>query len=289
MKIHEPEKEELPNVASLHPFLPSQDSSILTNTQDSLLEGDEFDPNASHQSFLEALRQWRGEPVQMEQSASKHPLPIPHPPTTKNMAPANTANYQRSKTPSMDEHLYSTNSSISTETNTFDQIEEKKPVQFEFMATNDLSYFDRLRLQKGYNPNPKSPVPVENLERTDTVKPIKGNDCDDIDEKQSKEDEEWDSEDEQLFLQIFSQKKSKPEDLHDDQNDQTCEFKIEQDWDNLGFTGLTPKPSNDRCILIMQDITGFEDESIMDSLDAGIMVECIPTTRLKVVEPAYLY
>lgn len=38
-------------------------------------------------------------------------------------------------------------------------------------------------------------------------------------------------------------------------------------------------------LIVVKDVTHTEDEEILKALDSGIMVECIPKSKLKVVEP----
>jgi hypothetical protein len=233
----------------------------------SLLDGDVFDAEASHQSFLEALRQWRGETA-----------PPPAAPST--LPPKQPSSSPFKKQPQLPTSSVGTsNSTISSETNTFFQQTTSPPsedsIKFEFKSTSELSYFDKLRLQKGLVSPREETVeastmhpslsPADKDQRCEIV--VNGAESEEI-------EDEWDSNDEQAFLEIVSKKDDKANIL------ESNSVAREEESQDGGQESHEPA-----WVLVMQDITGMEDEVIMESLDAGIMVECIPTTRLRVILP----
>lgn len=251
-----------------------------TVSSNSLLDGDGFDAEASHQSFLEALRQWRGEPAPTSTTPAA-PSSLPPKYTSKSVkkqavAASNVANSNASS-----------NSTISSETNTFIQQTVAPAVgdtaiKFEFKNRTGLCYFDQLRLQRGLaSPAEKNNDATLNSTSMNSVNEQQSRDA--VGEEKE-EWEGWDSNDELAFLEIMTSKKKTQDEIvanhcnsslvmeppsdDDKDNDKSGEEASEQPW-----------------VLVMQDITGMEDEVIMESLDAGILVECIPTTRLQVIHP----
>ena len=268
--------------------MPAADTAT-TISSNSLLDGEGFDAEASHQSFLEALRQWRGEPAPSSST--------PAAPSTLPPKPSFTS-VKKQAGPNPNGNA-SSNSTISSETNTFFQqtvapAVGETAIKFEFKNRTGLCYFDQLRLQRGLlSPSEnKSDDATLNWTTTTTANSLKEQGSRDVvveeekqDAKEEDEGEGWDSNDEQAFLEIISSKKKHQDEIAVNHSNTSLVMEAPSDHKEKDKNEESASDPEQPWILVMQDITGMEDEAIMESLDAGILVECIPTTRLQVIHP----
>lgn len=143
-------------------------ASIQNNS--SLLQGEEFDAEASHKSFLDALREWRGETTKKEPENEQPKVQFNH-------------------------HIPQAIATSSYEIDAGQQtVQQDKPVNFE-VPDSSLSYFDRLRLSKARNSGTATPLTL--------TLPLS-------DEPPSLSEEEvleWDEEDEDFYLEIIRRRR----------------------------------------------------------------------------------
>ncbi|KAJ3299919.1 hypothetical protein HDV03_002573, partial [Kappamyces sp. JEL0829] len=185
----------------------------------SLLDGPGFDAEESHQSFLEALQQWRG-------AASETPISKPSSPLPQSARPSSTQAAGQQTMP---------------------QTQSDIVIAFQ---PKQLSYFDMLKREKSRPATPsrvRTPAPIVEEEREPT--------------------EEWGDAEEAMLEEILA--KTRP-----NRAVSSCPVPEPATGDGTVY------------VLEMQDITENEDDFILEALNRGEMVECIPSSKLVVVFPS---
>jgi hypothetical protein len=239
--------------------------------RNSLLDG-EFDEDANRKSFQQALQQWRTGST--EELATQNKLSLKENQQIISITEslldgeyneeANRVAFQEAL------HQWRSGPRLNTPQKEEGQqtatlLKSKIHVEFE----SGLSYLDKLTLQTKMQPLEYVPIPKQCI--------------DEIDSKES--EEEWDEEDEILFKDLIEKRSSKresaPENVRYQKND--LEWDQEEISMFLELLELREAKHSDMC-LTMEDITAFEDDYILETLQAGRMVECIPSSKLKIIE-----
>ena len=246
----------------------------------SLLDG-EFNADESHASFLEALKEWRkGAPstTTTTTTTAAHP-------TSSTVAQSTTTHSSSSckVRPTTTPSSSSSDGFMTGETDTAQQTPalQQKPLVWTFQ--NSLSYFDRLRIGKlledmSHTSGASLETPVV---KRDTSKGEEGS--------EEEKNTSWDQEDEELFIEILQKMQSRPAVPEADvkPKEVSTQQEMDQMQQEMDQTQQEEKLNNDNvewwCIEV-EDVTDREDQVIMGLLDAGIMVECIPPSRLVVIQ-----
>lgn len=261
---------------------------------ESLLQG-EYDAAAGRESFLAALDEWRGTKIETPLITTKklpkeesllvgsYDADESRESFAKSLAEWRESHHQNNAEESIPNHapiLDNQSTAASSVRENDQQTAEPKVVELDLKFQKQQSYLDKLIL-------------ASKKQKIEDYIPIQKPAIDETIESHGSDDN-LDDEDETFLRKLALNQLAQSHDPAEIQIDLKSFKMIDLDDEERGFmreimasiASKQGEPTKNRQVeVIIEDITNGEDEFILSALSAGRMVECIPASKLVVIEP----